>query len=410
MRDGALEDLLRELAPQVLGALVRSYGHFDTAEDAVQEAMLAAAEQWPRDGRPADPRAWLITVAARRLTDLLRSDRARREREDRVSSWTLPSDRLPLETASSDADDTLVLLFMCCHPALTPASQVAVALRAIGGLTTNEIAGAFMVPEATMAQRISRAKGQIKASNLPFRLPPEPERTDRLQAVLKMLYLIFNEAYVATTAPSLHRAELATEAIRLTRLANRLMSEEDEVAGLLALMLLTDARRPARMSGDGALIPLAKQDRSRWDEDKIREGVALVETVLARPPVGAYQLQAAIAAVHDEARTAEETDWPQIVALYELLVRTDPSPVVRLNHAVAVAMVEGPAAGLELLEPLAADRRLARGHRLHAVRAHLLEMAGDKDAAGHEYEEAARLSTSPPERHYLKTRAAGLRA
>jgi len=407
-----LEDLLRECAPQVLGALVRRYGHFDTAEDAVQEALLAAATQWPGEGLPDNPVAWLITVGSRRLTDLLRAEQARQRREDEVHSWVLPADfAAPAAGAGpppTDADDGLILLFLCCHPALTPASQIALALRAVGGLTTAEIAHAFLVPEKTMAQRISRAKQQVKASNRPFRLPPPAERPQRLQAVLHVLYLIFNEGYVASTGPSLHRVELAAEAIRLARMTHRLLPDQGEVAGLLALMLLTDARRTARTAADGALIPLAEQDRSQWDREQIAEGVALIETALARSPAGPYRLQAAIAAVHDEAPSAGETDWPQILALYELLARRSDNPVVWLNHAVALAMVEGPEAGLRRVEQLAADGSLDHGHRLEAVRAHLLEMAGDRAAAQRAYQGAARRTSSSPEQRYLLARAARL--
>jgi RNA polymerase sigma factor (sigma-70 family) len=407
----AVEDLLRELAPQVLGALVRRYRDFDTAEDAVQEALLAAAVQWPDQGLPANPRAWLITVASRRLTDQWRSDHARRRREATAAALVPPDEALapaPGERPPHEEDDTLTVLFLCCHPALSPASQVALTLRAVGGLTTAQIARAFLVPEATMAQRISRAKQRIKATGIPFRLPPEQERSDRLAVVLQVLYLIFNEGYTTTAGPHLHRAELTGEAIRLTRAVHRLLPTDGEVAGLLALMLLTDARRPARTRPDGALVPLAEQDRDRWDRASIREGVALVTDTLRRAPVGPYQLQAAIAAVHAEAPRAEDTDWPQVLALYQLLERLAPNPMVTLNHAVALAMVRGPEAGLELLATLDGDERLAGHHRLDAVRAHLLEMAGDLAAARAGYRLAARRATSLPERRYLQARAARL--
>ncbi|WP_394367713.1 RNA polymerase sigma factor [Nonomuraea phyllanthi] len=402
------EDLLRELAPQVLGALVRRYGHFDTAEDAVQEALLAAATHWPEQGVPDDPRAWLITVAARRLTDLLRSEQARRRREDAVAARALPADRLApaADQPVRAGDDTLVLLFMCCHPSLSPPAQVALTLRAVGGLTTAEIARAFLVPEGTMTRRITRAKQRVKDSGLPFRLPRAEERAERLGAVLRVLYLIFNEGYASTSGPDLQRAELAAEAIRLTRTVCRLVPDDPEVAGLLALMLLTDARRPARTGPDGALIPMAEQDRSLWDAAAVEEGVALVTEALGRGSPGPYQLQAAIAAVHDEAPSAEETDWPQIVALYELLMRIAGNPVVALNHAVAVAMARGPLAGLGLLERL--QEPLRDDHRLHAVRGHLLEMAGDRAGARDCYEQAARRTTSFPQQRYLHGRAARL--
>jgi RNA polymerase sigma factor (sigma-70 family) len=406
-----VEDLLRELAPQVLGALVRRYGQFDLCEDAVQEALLAAAVQWPQAGVPEQPRAWLVTVASRRMTDQVRAESARRHREETVAARS-PADALVAPGADADpppeADDTLTLLFLCCHPALTPASQGALTLRAVGGLTTAQVAMAFLVPEATMAQRISRAKQTIRAAGARFAPPPPEERADRLRVVLQVLYLIFNEGYAASSGPDLQRAELTAEAIRLARELHRLLPDDGEVAGLLALMLLTDARRPARTLPDGSLVPLAEQDRSRWDAAAIAEGVALVTATLARAPVGPYQLQAAIAAVHDEAARATDTDWPQILVLYELLERLAPSPVVTLNHAVALAMVRGPLAGLDLLATLDDDGRLAGHHRLDAVRAHLLELAGDPTAAREHYRAAARRTTSLPERRYLEGRAARL--
>jgi RNA polymerase sigma factor (sigma-70 family) len=405
------EDLLRRLAPQVLGAVVRRFGHFDTAEDAVQEALLAASVQWPADGIPADPRGWLITVAARRLTDLLRSEQARRRREDTVARWALSGQQV---TPGADAgaapagDDTLILLFLCCHPALSPASQVALTLRAVGGLTTAEIARAFLVPEATMTRRISRAKQGIKASGVPFGMPAPGERAERLAAVLHVLYLIFNEGYASTSGLHLQRVELAAEAIRLARLLHRLLPDDGEVAGLLALMLLTDARRPARTGPHGELVPMAEQDRGRWDAAAIAEGVALITAALPRGPTGPYQLQAAIAAVHDEAPSAAATDWPQIMALYEVLLRVSDTPVVALNHAVAVAMVHGPRAGLGLLARLESDERISGDHRFHAVRGHLLEMAGDPAAARDCYQAAARRAMSLPQQRYLQGRATRL--
>jgi len=403
-----VEDLLRQFAPQVLGSLVRRYGHFDLAEDAVQEALLAAALQWPEQGIPENPRGWLITVAVRRLTDELRSDEARRRREERAAA-ELPREHVEPppdpEQVPAGEDDTLTLFFLCAHPALSPASQLALTLRAVGGLATAEIARAFLVPDATIAQRISRAKQQIKASHIPFTLPAESERAERLTVVLHVLYLIFNEGYTASSGPDLQRGELTSEAIRLAREVRRLLPDDGEVAGLLALMLLTDARRAARTRADGSLVPLAEQDRERWNGSYIEEGVALVTDALARSPLGPYQLQAAIAAVHDEAAQAADTDWPQILVLYELLERISPNPMVTLNHAVAVAMVKGPQAGLELLGPLDDDRRLAEHHRLDAVRAHLLEMAGDRAAARSSYRRAARRTTSLAERRYLEARA-----
>ena len=403
-----VEDLLRQFAPQVLGSLVRRYGHFDLAEDAVQEALLAAALQWPEQGIPENPRGWLITVAVRRLTDELRSDEARRRREERAAAELFREHVEPFpdaEQVPAGEDDTLTLFFLCAHPALSPASQLALTLRAVGGLATAEIARAFLVPDATIAQRISRAKQQIKASHIPFTLPAESERAERLTVVLHVLYLIFNEGYTASSGPDLQRGELTSEAIRLAREVRRLLPDDGEVAGLLALMLLTDARRAARTRADGSLVPLAEQDRERWNGSYIEEGVALVTDALARSPLGPYQLQAAIAAVHDEAAQAADTDWPQILVLYELLERISPNPMVTLNHAVAVAMVKGPQAGLELLGPLDDDRRLAEHHRLDAVRAHLLEMAGDRAAARSSYRRAARRTTSLAERRYLEARA-----
>ena len=410
MPEAEVEDLLRTLAPQVLGAVVRRYGHFDTAEDAVQEALLAAALRWPKEGVPERPRAWLITVAARRLTDLLRGEQARRRREDTVAQWVLPDQWLApaADRPASDTDDTLILLFMCCHPALTPAGQIALTLRAVGGLTTAEIARAFLVPEATMTRRITRAKQSIQQSGIPFGMPKPEDRAARLAAVLHVLYLIFNEGYASTSGPALQRAELATEAIRLARVVRRLLPDDGEVAGLLALMLLTDARRPARSGPDGELVPMAEQDRSRWNAAYVAEGVDLISATLPKGPAGPYQIQAAIAALHDEAPSAEATDWPQILALYELLMEISDNPVVALNHAVAVAMVRGARAGLELLGELETDERIARDHRPQAVRAHLLEMAGERAAARAAYELAASRTTSLPQQRYLHARAARL--
>jgi len=408
---GEVEGLLRELAPQVLGVLVRRYGQFDLCEDAVQEALLAAAVQWPADGVPERPRGWLVTVASRRMTDQVRGESARRRREEAVATAS-PADEWVAPGADADlpaaADDTLTLLFLCCHPALSPPSQVALTLRAVGGLTTAQVARAFLVPEATMAQRISRAKQTIKAAGARFAMPPPAERQERLRVVLQVLYLVFNEGYTASSGPDLQRADLTTEAIRLARELHRLLPGDGEVAGLLALLLLTDARRPARSRPDGSLVPLAEQDRSRWDADAIAEGVALISSALARAPVGPYQLQAAIAAVHDEAARADDTDWRQILVLYELLAQVAPSPVVTLNHAVALAMVRGPEAGLELLATLDGDGRMAGNHRLEAVRAHLLELAGDTAAARERYRAASRHTTSLPEQRYLEGRAARL--
>jgi RNA polymerase sigma factor (sigma-70 family) len=406
--DADAEPLLRELAPQVLGAVIRRFHDFPAAEDAVQEALLAAFMQWPTEGVPENPRGWLIQVASRRMTDHLRSEIARRIRETTLAMEADASASVPEIETEMNPDDTLILFFMCCHPALTPSSAIALTLRAVGGLTTAEIAHAFLVPEATMAQRISRAKQSIKTSGVPFRMPSAPERAQRLRSVLHVLYLIFNEGYTSSSGAQLHRVELSQEAIRLTRSVHALVPDDGEVAGLLALMLLTDARRAARTSSDGELIPLDKQNRALWDRNAICEGIELLSNALAQGAAGSYQLQAAIAAVHDQAARVEDTDWPQILALYELLKRTSDNPMVILNHAVAAAMVHGPTKSLELLKQLDSDARLASHHRLAAVRAHLLEMAGEYPAAIMHYRTAARRTTSTPEKNYLLTQAARL--
>ena len=407
------EDLLRQLAPQVLGALVRRSGDFSAAEDAVQEALLAAAVQWPKEGLPDNPRGWLIQVASRRMTDHIRREIARRRREGRVVSLQAADEGLSLPPDAAmhpQQDDTLLLLFMCCHAALSPPSAIALTLRAVCGLTTAEIANAFLVPEATMGQRISRAKQTIKASGEPFRSMPEPFRSERLTAVLHVLYLIFNEGYASSIGDTLQRLELSAEAIRLTRLVHRIVPEDPEVSGLLALMLLTDARRRARTGPDGELISLQEQDRGLWDRALIAEGVGLITGALARGTVGAYQLQAAIAAVHDEATCMADTDWPQILALYGLLKGMSDNPMVSLNHAIAVAMVNGPQAGLDLLTALDRKGGLAGHYRLDAVFGHLFEMAGDPQAAARHYHRAAERTASGPERDYLNTKGARLGA
>jgi RNA polymerase sigma factor (sigma-70 family) len=396
------EHLLRPLAPEVLAVLVRRYGPFDACEDAVQEALLAAVRQWPETGVPENPRAWLLTAASRRLIDEFRNDAARRRREQ----WDA------LRTTRQDApahDDSLGLLFLCCHEALSPASQIALTLRAVGGLTTAEIASAFLIPEATMAQRISRAKRTVAEAGARFELPDTGPDERRLAAVRHTLYLIFNEGYTASSGAQIQRLELAHEAIRLARMLHRLLPGDDEITGLLALMLLTHARHRARTGPSGELIPLAEQDRGRWDAGAVSEGVRLVEAVLPRGRVGPFQLQAAIAAVHAEAACAEDTDWAQIDVLYGMLERIAPSPVVTLNHAVAVAALHGPDAGLAMLAPLLGDPALRRHHRLHAVRGHLLELRGDIDEAVEAYAMAASLTTSLPEQRYLNDRAARLR-
>jgi RNA polymerase sigma factor (sigma-70 family) len=410
-----VEDLLRELAPQVLGTLTGRYGQFDACEDATQEALLKAAQHWPQAGIPHSPRGWLLTVASRILIDEFRSDSSRRRREDAVFAATPQSELLgrpadsiadPAETAA-DRDDSLKLLFLCCHPSLQVPSRIALTLRAVGGLTTAQIAAAFFLPEATMAQRISRAKAAIKSGGIRFELP-QGEAGERLRAVQHVLYLIFNEGYTASSGQDLTAPSLSDEAIRLTRLLRRLLPDDGETAGLLALMLLTDARRPARTRPDGALVPLAEQDRTRWTQASIAEGVALISQTLPRGAVGPYQLQAAIAAVHDEAPTMDDTDWPQILGLYDLLDKAAPNPMTTLNRAVAVAMVHGPKAGLDLVASLESDSRMARNHRLLATRAHLRELVGDRDGAASDYRQAARRTASIPERRYLTGRAAAL--
>jgi RNA polymerase sigma factor (sigma-70 family) len=405
--DTRIEHLLHELTPQVLGSVVRRFREFGAAEDAVQEASLAAAIQWPRDGLPENPRAWLTQVAYRRMTDHIRSESARRRRENEAA---LEMEQLaPNDVAGEpDQDDTLILLFMCCHPALTPASAIALTLRAVGGLSTAEIAHAFLVPEATMAQRISRAKQTIQESGIPFEMPTDSERAQRLRVVLHVLYLIFNEGYTSSGGRDLGRPDLSHEAIRLTRIVRKLQPGDTEVAGLLALMLLTDARRLARTSAAGELIPLAEQDRTLWDKQQIAEGIALLSATLPKDSVGPYQLQAAISAVHDEAALAADTDWPQILALYDLLRRMSDNPMVTLNHAIAAAMVHGASKGLELLDALKDDTRMADQHRLDAVRAHLLELAGDRESAIQHYRAAAAKTANLPERNYLLTQAARL--
>ena len=395
-----LEDLLRDLAPQVLGTLVRRHGDFDACEDALQEALLAAVDQWPRQGVPRNPKGWLVTVATRRMIEMWRSESARRHREAGRGP------RGATDIGGPEERDSLTLLILCCHPSLSPVSQVALTLRAVGGLTTAEIARALLVPEATMGQRISRAKQTITAAGARFELPPPAELPSRIAAVERVLYLIFNEGYVASSGPSLLRVDLSNEAIRLTRQLRAQVPDDTEAAGLLALMLLTDARRQARTGPDGTLVPLAEQDRSLWDADRIAEGVALVTTALTREPIGPYQLQAAIAAVHDEAARAEDTDWTQILGLYGLLETIAPGPMVTLNRIVASAMVNGPQIGLQQLDDAEADHALAVHHRAIAVRAHLLEIAGDREAAERAYRLAARRTLSVPERRYLESRAA----
>ena len=407
-----LEQLLRELAPQVLGRMTRRYQDFSASEDAVQEALLSAAAVWPVEGLPLEPRAWLTRVAARRMVDHVRAETARRRREQLVVSLIPPEEQLALAPDTTEApeqDDALSLLFMSCHPALTQSSAIALTLRAVGGLTTAEIAKAFFVPEATMAQRISRAKQTLRDAGAAFELPNAQAAASRLPTVMHVLYMIFSEGYSASIGPALQRLDLAQEALRLTRRLHAQLPDDAEVMGLLSLMLLTDARREARTAPDGTIIPLDEQDRSAWDRHAIEEGVALVSRALRRGPVGAYQLQAAIAALHDEVVSAEQTDWPQILRLYDMLLGIEPNPMVTLNHAVALAMVQGPRAGLERLAALSEDPRMSDHHRLHAVRAHLLERAGEPTAAIAHYLRASERTSSTPERNYLLTRAAHLR-
>jgi RNA polymerase sigma factor (sigma-70 family) len=395
-----IEDLLRELAPRVLGAVARRYGDFDAAEDAVQEALVAATTRWPKDGVPEQPLAWLVRAASRRMIDQWRSDESRRAREAAVA----PPEAAPPDRP--DGDDTLLLLFLCCHPSLTPGSAIPLTLRAVGGLTTAQIARAFLVPETTMAQRISRAKQRIRDSGIGFEMPTDNELTDRLRSVLRVLYLIFNEGYASSEGSDLQRVELADEAILLARMLERALPDEPEVLGLLSLMLLTDARRAARADANGDLIPLPEQDRSRWDRARVAEGVELLDRAMGSGRVGEYRLQAAIAAVHDRAPTADQTDWSQIEALYGLLEQVTGSPVVTLNRAVAVAMADSPAAGLALLDTV--EEPLRGFYRLDAVRAHLLEMAGDKQGAITHFRAAAARTTSLPEQRYLLRQAARL--
>jgi RNA polymerase sigma factor (sigma-70 family) len=400
------DELLRRLAPRALAALLRRGADFESAEDAVQEALLAAASSWPEQGIPKRPDAWLITVAGRRLIDQIRSEGAARRREQRLAERTPPAELVaPPADEPPPADDTLALLVLCCHPSLTPSTQVALTLRVVGGLRTAEVARAFLVPERSMAQRLSRAKRTIRQSGARFAPPSDVDRDQRLDAVLRVLYLMFNEGYTATSGPSLQRPDLTAEALRIVRLVRAARPGDGEVDGLYALMLLIDARRTTRVRPDGSLVPLDEQDRSRWDRAAIAEGAQIVGAALAAHQVGRYQLQAAIAAVHAEATRAQDTDWAQIVGLYELLERVAPGPVLTLNHAVAVAMVNGPQAALDMLAPLEHDARLARLHRLPAIRGHLLEQLGDREAALACYRRAARLTLSVPEQNYLQQRA-----
>ncbi|WP_280340519.1 RNA polymerase sigma factor [Nocardia neocaledoniensis] len=392
------EDLLRTLAPQVLGVLVRRFGDFDLAEDAVQDALLAAATQWTTEGVPENPRGWLIQVAQRRMADAVRAEVARRRRETTVFVRDVPAE-------AGARDDTLDLYFLCCHPDLPAAGAIALTLRAVGGLSTGEIAAAFLVPEATMAQRISRAKKRLAEASRPF--ADGAHDTARLDAVLRVLYVIFTEGHTSTSGAGLRRADLSAEAIRLTRTLHTLLPEDTEVGGLLAVMLLTDARRAARSGPHGELIPLHEQDRTRWDRAQITEGLRLLTATLSAGLTGPYQIQGAIAGLHAQAARVEDTDWARILVLYTMLERLAPNPMVTLNRAVATAMVHGPAAGLAVVDTVAEP--LARSHRLAAVRGHLHEMAGEDAAAVIEYQRAATQTASTPERDYLLLRAARVR-
>lgn len=393
------EDLLRELAPQVLGVLVRRFGDFDLAEDAVQDALLAAATQWRTEGLPGNPRGWLIQVAQRRMADAVRAEVARRRRETTVFVRDVPVE-------ATGRDDTLDMYFLCCHPDLPPAGAIALTLRAVGGLSTGEIAAAFLVPEATMAQRISRAKKRLAGTDRPF--ADGANDSARLSAVLQVLYVIFTEGHTSSSGAGLRRADLSAEAIRLTRALRALLPANTEVTGLLALMLLTDARRAARSGPHGELIPLHEQDRSRWDRTQITEGLRLLTATMPAGLSGPYQIQAAIAGLHAQAARFEDTDWARILLLYTMIERTNPNPMVTLNRAVATAMVHGPAAGLAMVDAVAEP--LARSHRLAAVRGHLHEMTGDDAAAVTHYQLAAKQTASVPERDYLLLRAARLRS
>ena len=409
--DADAQQLLRVMAPQVLGILTRRYREFAGCEDAVQEALIAAAQQWPADGAPDNPRGWLLHVATRRLTDQIRAETSRRLREQLVVSLVPPDQQIAFAAdgvATTEQDDTLDMYFMCCHPALSTSSQIALTLRAVGGLTTSEIARAFQVPEATMAQRISRAKQTIRESGVGFVEPSVRDRVSRLPAVLRVLYLVFNEGYTANDTSRPLNVDLSNEAMRVARQLVELLPDEPEALGLLALMRLTDARRTARLDGAGQLVPLDEQDRALWDGDAIAEGTRLLERALARGRPGSYQIQAAVAALHDEAKSPTKTDWPQIRELYARLLQVADSPMARLSHAIAVAMVEGPAEGLRLLDSLAADPVLAQSHRVAAARGHLYERQGNRVAAAEAYRHAASRSTSTAERDYLLLRAAGL--
>jgi RNA polymerase sigma-70 factor (ECF subfamily) len=402
--------LYREVWGRAVAALVRVLGDIDLAEDVLQEAWIAALERWRRDGFPADPTAWLLTTARNRAIDRKRRERTFEAKKPLLAADSIGGDPFDVIDYSSISDDRLRLIFTCCHPALSMEARVALTLKTLGGLTTAEISNSFLVEEATMAQRLVRAKRKIKVSGIPYEVPADHSLPERLRSVLAVLYLVFTEGYASSTGGSLVRLDLCAEAIRLTRVLVELMPDEPEARGLLALMLLQHSRRDARVDRGGDLVLLEDQDRTTWDADMIDEGLELARRALRRRAPGPYQLQAAIAAVHASAGSFSETDWDQIVGLYDLLLRVGPSAVVELNRAVAVAMRDGPDRGLSLIDELAATGRLDRFHLMHAARADLLRRSGRFEAAAGAYERALALEQSGVERRYLERRLAEVRA